>query len=922
MIKRIIFFLILFISSLKAESVFPIDPVINYGKLENGLTYYIRENSTPKNKVSMKLLIKTGSVMEEEHQRGLAHLLEHMAYNGSKNFPKKKIDEYLSSIGLNLGSHYNAYTSFLETSYDFEIPTDNMENVETAIQILADIAQNLDLTPDAFERERKIVEEEYRKDIGESNFYKEQDKFIYKNSRLLYRKPIGKLEVIQNFKYEDAISYYKKWYQPERMGLFIIGEIKSEEIAQLINKYFGDFKNTEQTVDPNYEIPDFKENQFLSYQDALQDEIRFSIWKKDKFKKVNTIQNYRHAIIGYLTDDIYRRRIKEIKELNQSAFTSSYIYDYQVSDKDMYYLYSVSLRQNEINQGIEDALTLIEQINRFGFLESELKLAKKRQIEHLQQSLIEEETRTSDSFIEEYTDHFFYDEMISGLQKEIEYHENIYSSITVEDLNQYFKNYFRAENRIITLQAPDHIKDLPTEQEIEELFTKVSQKPIEPYEFEFKEVELIKEDLKGSKIIKKIRFPRTDIIKLTLENGADIFLKKTDFKKDEIRLRAFSFGGISTASLDKIASAKYAEEILGYADLGEVSVNDKENLFQSQFVDVFPTITELGEGITGKSNNENLENMFKMLYLNFTDLRIKQNHVDRFKEIEINQYNIDKENPKHPSNVNYRKLLLQDHPRSQYPTDEFFNQINLEDVQNFYKDRFIDGGSFDFIIVGDFEYEKIEPLIEKYIGSLSSLKRDDPHIDHGIRFTRNREYNEYKEDDPKKADIIRFYFKDYDYTYRNKAKVYLLLAILDKLMFDQIREEDNLVYSITAGKNFDQKKPTEMSSFYIYYSSDPENVELINGKIEELMDKIKNKDFDIQIFKDQKVSLKKDFQSSLKSNGFWLSTILNAVKYDQNIERVSYLNTIVDSITLNEIAKLAEKFFDDKYLEDVSFVSE
>src|SRR6056300_1832167 len=221
-----------------AENEFPLDPAITYGKLENGLTYYIRENSTPKDKVVMKLFVNTGSVMEEEHQRGLAHLLEHMAYNGSKNFPKKKIDEYLSSIGLNLGSHYNAYTSFLETSYDFEIPTDNMENVETAIQILADIAQNLDLTPEAFERERKIVEEEYRKDIGESDFYKEQDKYIYKNSRLLYRKPIGKLEVIQNFKYEDAISYYKKWYQPERMGLFIIGEIKSEEIAKIHNKHW------------------------------------------------------------------------------------------------------------------------------------------------------------------------------------------------------------------------------------------------------------------------------------------------------------------------------------------------------------------------------------------------------------------------------------------------------------------------------------------------------------------------------------------------------------------------------------------------------------------------------------------------------------------------------------------------------------
>jgi len=921
--RNIIFILFLLITPLKAENVFPLDPAINYGKLENGLTYYIRENSTPKDKVVMRLFVKTGSVMEEEHQRGLAHLIEHMAFNGSKNFPKKKIDEYLSSIGLNLGSHYNAHASFFETVYKFEIPTNDKKNVETAIQILADIAKNLDLTPEAFERERKIVEEEYRTDIGgDKRYYDELSKFIFKNSILLDRKPIGDIEVIKNFKYEDAISYYKKWYQPERMGLFIIGEIQSEEIKDLIQEYFGAFENTEESINPDYKVPDFNENLFFSYQDPLEENIQFSIWNKDEFKKVNTIENYQHAIVGNLAQNIYYRRINELNELNQSAFRNSFIYEDQISDLDMYYLFSVILKQNSILQGIEDALTVAEQIRRYGFLESEFNLAKKRHLDRLNQALIEENTRSSEDFIDEYINHFIYDEMITGLAKEIKYTGEIFKSISVEDLNDYFKNYLLSNNRIISIVAPDFINNLPTETQIENLFQTVIQKNIEPYEFELKNTELIKDDLIGSKIVKRKRFPRSNVIKLTLENGADVYLKKTDFKKDEIRLKAFSWGGYSTVDIENIASAKYTANILNSADLGEISVNEKENLFQENFVDVFPMISESGEGVTGNSNNKNLENMFKMLYLNFTDLRVKQNHVDRFIERRINEYIIDKENPKHESNVNYRKKLYQDHPRTMYPTDEFFKQINLEEVQNFYKDRFIDGGSFDFVIVGDYEFATIEPLIEKYIGSLSDLKRDDPYIDHGIRYTKKREYNEYKEEGAKKANIFRVYFKDYNYSYRDKAKLYLLMSILNELLFDKVREEENLVYSISSAKYFDEKIPEEITSFYIYFTGDPNNVENINNRIDELIKTIKNKEFDIQIYKDQKVALKKDFEAGLKTNDFWLSSILKAIKYSQNIEKVTYLNSIVDSITLNEIAKLAKQLLDNQYFERVSYLSE
>ena len=266
--KKIIvclFILTLFSFPVKANE-FLLDPAITYGKLDNGLTYYIRKNENPKDKVSIKLLIKTGSIMEEDHQLGLAHLLEHMAFNGSKNFPKRKIDEYMSSMGLNIGSHYNAYTSFLETSYDFEIPTKNKEDVEVAIKILADISKNLSLEPEAFERERQIVEEEWRKKFGTSTKYVDEfHKFLFKNSRILDRKTIGTIDIIQNFKYQDAIDYYQKWYQPQLMGLFVIGDINKSHIIQTIKDNFGSFKNSKELEIPNYKIPDYPDNQFFVY---------------------------------------------------------------------------------------------------------------------------------------------------------------------------------------------------------------------------------------------------------------------------------------------------------------------------------------------------------------------------------------------------------------------------------------------------------------------------------------------------------------------------------------------------------------------------------------------------------------------------------------------------------------------------------
>ena len=361
--KKIIPYLLiitLFTLSVKANE-FPLDPNITYGKLDNNLTYYIRENQKPKDKAYIKMVIKAGSVMEEEHQQGLAHLLEHMAFNGSKNFPKRSVDEFMSSIGLNIGTHYNASTGFFTTNYEYEIPTNDPKNLETVIKIFADILKNLSLEDDAFERERKIVEEEWRGDIGSDQKYLEAlYKVTHKNSLLEKRKPIGKIEVIRNFKYQDVKEFYEKWYQPEITALFVAGDVDTNKTIKLIEDNFSYFENTAELDVPDYSIPDFNNNSFISYQDKDFDSVLFSIWEKHPFQKINNFNNYKAQTVDTLIYQIIQRRINEQLEKDQLDFVVAEIYSQTISNKDEYKISIVSLNEKNVNDGITDFLRVIE----------------------------------------------------------------------------------------------------------------------------------------------------------------------------------------------------------------------------------------------------------------------------------------------------------------------------------------------------------------------------------------------------------------------------------------------------------------------------------------------------------------------------------------------------------------------------------
>ena len=913
---------LVFISSSFANE-FPIDPTIKYGKLDNGLTYYIRKNNTPKNKVYLKLVIKAGSLMEEDHQQGLAHLLEHMAFNGSKNFPKNEIDNFLSSIGLNLGSHFNATTGFFLTNYEFEIPLDNEENLEKGIQILSDIAGNLDLKDDQFEKERKIVEEEWRQDLGEDNNYITQLlNYLHKGSLLLYRKPVGKIEIIQKFKYQDVIDYYEKWYQPQVMGIFAVGSVNEDKTEQLIRQYFSYLENKSDLISPDPTVPDFDKNQFFFYQNEKEQDVALTLWEKNKFKSVNNFANYRLTKVKDIVENIFDKRISKLTNENKVDFKYAYISTYNISNEDEYFIVNADLKSDKINEGIADFYSIIEQIKKYGFLQAELDKSKEEIIERLKQFKLAEETRSSYSFVREYTRHFTEDEMISGPEKYLEYTKDILPTITLEDINGYFNNYIKNENQVLEVRGPEIVGNLPNQEQINEIKYQVSLKNIEPYEYEIKKVELIKEELKGSKIIKTRFYPNSDIKKITLENGAKVYLKKTDFKKDQIIFKAFSPGGYSTASMNILPSAEYADSILSSADIGELTVPEKNELYPTNMLGIYPEIYELSENISGYTNNAYKEDFFKLMYLNFTDLRVKQHHVDNFKDRNIDELKIEKESPKYEFLVEFYNKFYNNNERTAYPTIRNYEKINLKDVQEFYKDRFQNSGDFIFAIVGDFRFEEIEPLILKYIGSLKFKNHKDNFKDQNIRINLSRENVKYQEENPVKASVARYYNKEFKYTFSERLKNRILISIINKLMFNEIREKNKLVYSSYAYEFFSQKYPRELISISIGYGSDPINIDKIDKEIDKIFDNVKNKKFDRQIFVNQKKVLINDLKNQQNTNKYWMDSIIRADKYNENFERYAYIEQIINQISLNDISLLAKKYFDENYFNSIQLIKE
>ena len=918
---KIIFFVAVIFNVNAAEidlkKILPMDSKITYGKLDNGITYYVKNNQLPKNKAYVELVIKTGSLHENNEQLGLAHLLEHMAFNGSKSFPKNKIDEYLRSLGLSIGADFNATTSYERTIYKFQIPTSDEKYLDTGIHFLSEIGSELTLEDEAFDRERKIVEEEWRKSLGKLDRINELQKpYLFKNSKYLERDPIGTMDVIRDFKYETAKEYYRQHYRPELMGVFVVGDVDQKKTEQIIKKYFTSLKAKTPAVErPLGTVPKYNETIFANITDPEISGLYIQILNREPKLFIETGVNYKDYLIRYLTDTIFQKRLNRILIEQDSPVISAYVNISELSEQEEMYTISAMLKEGQVKEGLKFLLNEIERVKQNGFVEDELVLAKKNKLLSLEISLTQKNTTASAELLEEYKRHFTDKEMASGIDYEFELAKQIMKTITLKDINDNFSKYYQPDDRIVFFKSPEKYKNLLNKEMFVSTEQEISKEKLAQSDYALSKKKLINKELKGSKIVKEFKHKGTDVIELDLANGVKVLLKPTKNKEKEFNFTAKSPGGFSYVPLPALHSIQNTEKIIGDSGLGEFTRTELNDLFNPTFVSIAPYFTYSYEGLSGKTISAYQKELFELIYLHFENINYNKTAIDKLKT-ELKEYlklaNADaKERFARKFSENYYK----NNPRALSLTEDQIDKINIEDIKAFYQERFKDGGDFTFTFVGDFKVDELKKLITKYLGSLPTLGRKETYVDDGVRVEKELVKYEVFENLEEQSKNIRAYNKAFDYNVKNRFIIFSTTEILKRMLHEEIREKQNLVYSISVQNYGVSKFPEPKYSLIIMFDSDPNNKDKIFRESEKVLEKLKTGDFPDHYLDEAIKGHLLKYELDKQSNRWWTSAISDYYHEKEPLETAEKLDKVIKSITKDDIKKLAINTFDNKYIE-------
>ncbi len=922
-------FYTLIISANSSDSLnkeLPVDENVKVGKLENGLVYYIRENKKPENRVELRLVVNVGSILEDEEQRGLAHFIEHMCFNGTKHFKKNELTDYLQTIGMKFGADINAYTSFDETVYMLTIPSDSAELVDKGFLVLEDWAHNVTFEDEEIDKERGVVIEEWR--IGQGPQQRMRDKMIpviFKDSRYVERIPIGKKEIIENASYETIKSFYHDWYRPDLMAVVVVGDIDSELAEQKIREHFSGITMPEEVRERKYyNIPPHEAilTKVVTDHEAPVTVIRM-FYKRDS-KTDKTYNDYRELMKNNLFIGMMNRRLYELREKAEPPFIAAGVVfgNLWAPTTDAYQMYAL-VGENAIDKGLEALITENERIRQYGFSEGELERYKKDVLRNYEIAYNERDKTESDKMASEYVRNYLHQEPIPGITFEYHFAKEYLDGITLNEVNELAQYFIRDRNEVIVVSAPEKEGiTLPSDNELLALVQTYKSKEVENYEDKQLGNKLMTDLPEKGEVIKKTRIEAIDAEELLLSNGVKVILKHTDLKNDEILLSAFSLGGYSLYNVDDHFSALHADEIVKEGGLGNYSVSDINKILSGKSVYVAPGISSEMESISGNSTPADFESMLQLLYMYFTEPRVSEEAFQSYITKKKDLYRNLSADPVNYYFDQYNRTKSQNHPRGDYlPKEEDWNKIKYTRSIDIYKDRFADASDFVIIIVGAIDTIHSISLIERYIGSLPSISGSEKYKDMGIRPPEGMvDKRVYKGNDPK--SFVNLYFeKETTWNKKDAFLLEILGEVLNMKYIKILREEMSGIYGVRTKSGISQI-PYERAWLQIMLPCSPDNVDsLIQATVNEIKT-IQTKGLeDDDIIKAREI-YKRNFEENLQKNNYWLSAIKKCVLYDIDFSTVDELE-FIDFITSGELQRVANLYINtNDYLRVVLYPEE
>ena len=893
----------------------PMDPNVRYGKLDNGLTYYIRHNEKPDNRADFYIAQKVGSVLEEESQRGLAHFLEHMAFNGTTNLPGMTLRNYLQSRGIKFGENLNAWTAIDQTVYMVtNVQTDLPGLVDTCLLILHDWSSFIALEDEEIDNERGVILEEERTTGGANRRVMEQLlPKMYPGSPYGERLPIGLKEVIANFSYQDLRDYYHKWYRPDLQGIIVVGDIDVDTIEARIKEMFADIPAPVNPAErTQFMIEDNAEPIVAVASDAELTSYQLSIYNKHEATPDSLKNDLNYWMAEYILSLISQMQINRLQELVQKpnppfVYGYSYYGDYYVAPtKEAWTSMAVA---NGVD-GIDDAMTALvtenKRMQQYGFTASEYERAKADFMKSIESAYNERNNTENSKYFDACLDHFLTNEPMMGIETEYQLYQQIIPNLPLEAINQFASQLIKNDNLVITLSAPKKEGEtLPTEEELLAMYNNANAMEVEPYQEEVFDGPIVPELPVAGSVNEETTNETFGTTEWTLSNGMKVIYKQTDFKEDEIRMSAYSPGGLTALPQDDPYTLQVLGEIITLGGVGEFSAIDLPKVLAGKKVSVSPYISTYSEGMSGSCSPKDLETMLQLVYLYFTapraDQEAFQSEMQRtqamLKNMELN--------PMITLSDSLTKVMYNNHPLRLRMKVEDYDKVDYAKAMEMYADRFADPNNFTFTFVGNIDVETFKPLVEQYLASLQGIAREENWKDVGLGVTDNSYTTHYRKEmqDPK-TSVYMIYDGEMEYNFYNEVYMDVLSDVLDIVYTKTIREEQGGTYGVgVMGQTM--SRPKDGFLFYIAFDTNDEvYATLMDIAKAGLQDIAENGPRQEDLSKVLENKLKKRTEQ-LQENRFWASAIMTQVTDDMDI--LTEYENIIKGITVESVADFAKQ---------------
>ena len=853
----------------------PTDSAVRIGTLDNGLRYYVRVNREPRNRAELRLVVNAGSVLESDDQRGLAHLLEHMAFNGTRNFAEKELVSFLERSGMRFGPDVNAYTGFDETVYMLTLPTDSTRIFERGFQILEDWAHGITIDSVEVEKERGVVIEEWRQGQGASTRIRnKQFPILLRGSLYAERLPIGILESLERASASAIRRFYHEWYRPDLMAVVVVGDFDPDRVEGLIRDHFSKIARPsgarERPVPP---VPDHAEPLVAIATDREASATRIGVLYKQPVRVLENVGQYRRGLVEDLFNGMLNDRFAELVTQPDPPFVNAFSGQGRfVRSKEVYELGAI-VPENGIERGLEALLTEAERVARHGFAPSELERQKSQLLRGMERAFAEREKTRSESYAQEYVSHFLNGDPIPSIATEFELTRALVPGIAVEEVNALAREWLVDQNRVVMVSSPEKAGvTVPDERSLLAIFDRMEGKEVTAYRDAVSDAPLLAPPARKGSISSVRTIPEVGVTEWRLSNGARVLLKPTDFRADQILFSAYSPGGFSLvdeASQIPALTATLAVETGGLGQLGQVELAKR---LSDKAIRLSPLIGTTEEGFSGSASPRDLETFFQVLHLYFTGTRRDSASFEAIRaRVRASLQNAGA-TPERAFADTLQVVLAQHHPRARPFRVENVDDMDLDRSLAVYRDRFADAGDFTFVFVGSFQPDSLRPLVETYLATLPAVGRKESWRDLGIDYPTGVVRKEVRRGVEPKSQSRFVFTGPFEYSRENLAVMEALEDILSTRLRDDLREDQSGTYGVQVSSSA-ARVPDPTYRFDISFGSSPERRTALEARVLAHIDSLQATPPSLEEVASVQAQQRRELETNRRENGYWLGVI-------------------------------------------------